>query len=58
MKAEKIAKPRKPQPNLALDTEDKDFVEKATKARRLIITELVRTLVFDEGRRLSMQIPE
>ena len=58
MKAEKIAKPRKPQPNLVLDTEDKDFIEKFAKARRLSITELIKTLIFDEGRRLCMQIPK
>ena len=58
MKAEKIAKPGKPQPNLTLDTEDKDFIEKVAKARRLSITELIRILVFDEGRRPGMQIPE
>ena len=58
MKAEKIAKPRKPQPNLALDAEGKDFIEKVAKTRRLSITGLIRTLIFDEGRRLGMQISE
>lgn len=58
MKAENAAKPRKPQLNLALDASDKDFIEKVAKARRLSVTGLIRTLVFDEGRRLGMQVPE
>ena len=58
MKAEKTDKPRKPQLSLALDTGDKAFIEKIAKARHLSVTELIQTLVFDEGRRLDMQIPE
>ncbi|MFC6225623.1 hypothetical protein ACFP2F_20420 [Hymenobacter artigasi] len=58
MKAEKSDKPRKPQLNLALDAGDKSFIESVAKARRLSVTGLIRTLVFDEGRRLGMQIPE
>ena len=58
MKAEKTAKPCKPQLNLALDAEGKDFIEKVAKTRRLSITGLIRTLIFDEGRRLGMQISE
>jgi hypothetical protein len=55
MKAEK---PRKPQLNLALEAEDKEFIEKVAKARRLTVTGLVRMLVFDEGRRLGLPVPE
>jgi len=58
MKVDKSDKPRKPQLNLALHASDKDFIEKVAKARRLSVTGLIRTLVFDEGRRLGMQIPE
>jgi hypothetical protein len=58
MKTDNVGKPRKPQLNLALEAEDKDFIEKVAKARRLTVTGLVRMLVFDEGRRLGMQIPE
>ena len=58
MQPEKVIKPRKPQLNLALDAGDKDFIEKVAKARRLSVTGLIRTLVFDEGRRLGMQVPE
>ncbi|MDB5267205.1 MAG: hypothetical protein JWP58_245 [Hymenobacter sp.] len=58
MKTDKPDKPRKPQLNLALEAEDKEFIEKVAKARRLSVTGLIRTLVFDEGRRLGMPVPE
>jgi hypothetical protein len=54
----KADKPRKPQLNLALEAEDKEFIEKVAKARRLTVTGLVRMLVFDEGRRLGLPVPE
>ena len=58
MKAQKSDKPRKPQLNLALAAGDKSFIEQVAKARRLSVTGLIRTLVFDEGRRLGMKIPD
>ncbi len=49
---------RKPQVSLALDPEDKDFIERVAKARGLSMTALLRTLAYDEGRRLGVEPPK
>ncbi|MGI4873241.1 MAG: hypothetical protein ACRYFX_18930 [Janthinobacterium lividum] len=48
---------RKPQINLALEPEDKEFIERVAKARGLSTTALLRTLAYDEGRRLGIEAP-
>jgi len=49
---------RKPQVSLALDPEDKEFIEQVAKARGLSMTALLRTLAYDEGRRLGIETPK
>jgi hypothetical protein len=49
---------RKPQVSLALDPENKEFIERVAKARGLSMTALLRTLAYDEGRRLGIEPPK
>ena len=49
---------RKPQVSLALDPEDKEFIEQVAKARGLSMTALLRTLAYDEGLRLGIEPPK
>ncbi len=49
---------RKPQVSLALNPEDKDFIEAVAKAKGLSMTALLRTLAYEEGRRLGIEPPK
>ncbi|WP_233635647.1 plasmid mobilization protein [Hymenobacter setariae] len=56
MKEPKAAR-RNPQVSIALAPEDKKFIEKVAKARGLSMSALLRTLAYDEGRRLGIADP-
>jgi hypothetical protein len=48
---------RKPQVSLALNPEDKEFIEAVAKAKGLSMTALLRSLAYEEGRRLGIEPP-
>jgi uncharacterized protein (DUF1778 family) len=48
-------KPRKPQINVEVTTEEKTLIEKVAAARGLKASTLLRTLALDEARRLAIQ---
>ncbi|MGI4872857.1 MAG: hypothetical protein ACRYFX_16990 [Janthinobacterium lividum] len=44
--------------SFALDPKDKDFIKQVVKARELSMTALLRTLAYDECRRLGIEPPK
>lgn len=56
MKSNPPGTPRKPQINLAFEAEEKALIEKVAKERGLNVTGLIRLLVRDEARRLSITL--
>jgi len=47
-------KPRKPQINVEVTSEEKTIIEKVAKAKGMKAATLLRTLALDEARRLSI----
>jgi len=50
----KTPQPRKPQVSIAVETGEKELMEKVAKQRGVSVSALVRLLVLDEARRLGI----